>query len=191
MNLQTAQRYADHLLTWLSPVSETVEVAGSVRRSRPVCNDIDIVCIPRIHEERDMFGTVTKRVNLVHEFLKRFIAECRDPQTRWKIGETNPNGKQFIIELRKCQLDLWMASKQNFGTRLLCRTGSMEHNIFLADLALRMGGKWESYDGVRLNGKLFPAETEEQVYNALDLPFIEPKNREIEFLRKSFGKVRG
>jgi DNA polymerase/3'-5' exonuclease PolX len=184
MNLRTSERYAGFLLDWLSPVCEKLLTAGSIRRERPVCNDVDIVCIPKIQEEKDMFGAVTKRVNSVHEFLTRYINERCDDQTYWRSGGNNPEGKQFIVQLPKCQLDLWMASKENFGTRLLCRTGSMQHNIFLAERAQKMGGKWDSYDGVRIGLKRFPAETEEQVYQSLDLPFIEPKNREIEYLRR-------
>jgi DNA polymerase/3'-5' exonuclease PolX len=189
MNLPTAQHYAAKISEWLSDVCHRIEIAGSIRRGRPVCNDVDLVCIPKIHEEKDMLGAITKRYSLVHEFLAEYARAYPD-RCRWKTGLSNPNGKQFIVQLHKCQLDLWMASPENFGTRLLCRTGSMEHNLWLAQRAQAMGGKWESYDGVRLGLKRFPAETEEQVYNALDLPFIEPKDREIEFLRKQFGEVR-
>src|SRR5262245_11423981 len=40
MDLDLAERYARQIVNWLSPFCERIEIAGSVRRGRPVCNDI-------------------------------------------------------------------------------------------------------------------------------------------------------
>ena len=75
MNLKTAAHYAEHLVNWIMPHAWPAQVAGSIRRERPVCNDVDIVCIPKIHEVRDLFGGVASRENLLHSFLKRYAAD--------------------------------------------------------------------------------------------------------------------
>jgi DNA polymerase/3'-5' exonuclease PolX len=114
----------------------------------------------------------------------------------------------MIIDLPKCQLDLWFADESTFATRLLCRTGSMEHNIWLASRAKRQGKKWNPYEGILTGGEwrsamgmpdvytppndcalqLSTFKSEAELYSALDLPFIEPKDRELPFLIKNYGQ---
>jgi hypothetical protein len=50
MNLPLATLYAQQIVTWLTPFCERIEIAGSIRRQRPIVNDIDLVCIPKIHD---------------------------------------------------------------------------------------------------------------------------------------------
>ena len=200
MNFATAEHYAKVLSLWIEPVCadiecQTVQIAGSIRRGRPVCNDVDIVVIPEVIEERDMFGTVIKSTNLLHEFLKQYVAAnaTRANAPKFQSGG-EVVGKSVILQLPKCQLDLWFATPETFATRLMWRTGSREHNIWLASRALRMGMKWNPYEGLMMGavgsdeGRLQRFETETALYAALDLPFIEPQNRERDWLVKNFGE---
>jgi DNA polymerase/3'-5' exonuclease PolX len=90
----------------------------------------------------------------------------------------------FLMHLPKCELDVFAANEETFITRLITRTGSMEHNIFIASRAKQMGGSFEPQQGLWIGGKKIVPQSEEEFYSALDLPFIEPKNREAEYLRK-------
>jgi len=189
MNLATAQSYARQIAAWLQPYCERLEIAGSIRRQRPQCADVDIVCIPKVTEEHDMLGEIIRRRNHTLGFLQQYVSKnnpLRSPMRKPHFlsgGETE--GKQLIIELKSCQLDLWFATQENFGTRWLCRTGSKEHNILLAQRAQDLGTKWNPYEGVfRDRGGAATAATEEQVYEALQLPFIEPRDREGEIVAK-------
>lgn len=175
MNLATASHYAAQIVQWLAPHCERLEIAGSIRRQRPVCNDVDIVCIPRITEERDMLGAAISRTNHVLKFLQEYVAA--NPKARFQSGGER-EGKYVILQLPKCQLDLWFAGERNFGTRLLCRTGSKEHNILLAQRGLDLVRPWNPYEGVTVNGELREARYEQQIYDALKLPWIEPAERE-------------
>ena len=56
--------------------------------------------------------------------------------------------------------------------------------IWLAERAKRLGGAWNPYKGVRLAAGLQPAGTEAEVYGALGLPWIEPRDRELDHLRR-------
>jgi DNA polymerase/3'-5' exonuclease PolX len=47
MILYDAQRIADKLIADLSPHCDRIEVAGSVRRQKPECGDIELVAIPK------------------------------------------------------------------------------------------------------------------------------------------------
>jgi DNA polymerase/3'-5' exonuclease PolX len=191
MPLTTARSYASQIVTWLSPHCTRIEIAGSIRRQRPVCNDVDIVCIPKTVEHRDLLGQLAATDNLLHQFLVDYVKE-RNPLNspgrtpRWASGGDAP-GKQAIIELLKCQLDLWFADEKTFAIRLLMRTGSKEHNIWIADRATDRGYHFKPYEGLVPEGHARPLQfdTESAIYNHLGLAFIEPQNREEAWLRKN------
>jgi DNA polymerase (family 10) len=75
-------------------------------------------------------------------------------------------------------VDIWCANEHNFATRQLCRTGSKEHNIWIAERAKDLGGDWQPYKGLTLRSGFVSATTEAQIYEALNLPFIPPEQRE-------------
>lgn len=192
MNLATAKHYAEKLYGWILPHCEavrtcaTLQVAGSIRRERPVCNDVDLVCIPKVIEERDMLGAVISRTNVLHKFLQDYVANSGGKAKFQSGGDRE--GKSVILQLPKCQLDIWFATPETFATRLLCRTGSMQHNIWLAERAQRQGKKWTPYEGIEANGGLIRFSSEERIYAELGLPWVGPKKRELDWLVKNFGQ---
>lgn len=200
MNYETALNHNAKLMDWIAPYTESATTAGSIRRDCQICNDVDIVCIPKVAEVRDLFGAVTSTTNLLHKFLKEYV-QASGGKAKFQSGGEAP-GKSVILQLPKCQLDLWFATPETFATRLLCRTGSMQHNIWLATRAKRRDEKWNPYEGILHGGqwrKVGDAEvyeggtltrynSEAEIYAALDLPFIEPKNREPEWIIRNFGE---
>jgi DNA polymerase/3'-5' exonuclease PolX len=191
MRLATAERYARQIVDWLAPFCESIAVVGSIRRERITCNDIDIVCIPKITQQRDLIGAVSGLENHLLTFLRDYVAR-RNPDSsrtitpRFISGGEKP-GKQILLQLPKCQLDLWFANSSNWATRLMCRTGSKEHNILICQRAQACGLKWDPYTGLmdELEPGVFAplnTPTEEDIYKTLGLPFIEPANRESAFI---------
>jgi DNA polymerase (family 10) len=75
------------------------------------------------------------------------------------------------------QVDLFFAAPDTWGSILVCRTGSKELNIWLAECARECGGKWHPTRGVYL-GKSVSSRTEQEVYAAIGLPVIPPESRE-------------
>ena len=190
MNLATAQIYAASLKDWLAPHCDRIEIAGSVRRERPNCNDLDLVVIPKLIEEKDMLGTVVNSRNLAWEAVTDLV---KSGKAEFLAGGNVP-GKFVNVRLKKTgvQLDVFFAEPVNFASRFLCRTGSKKHNIWLAQRALDHGGKWEPYIGVSLPARvaqseaaLIPAANEIDIYIALGLQFIEPRDREQTWIRKN------
>lgn len=167
MRLAVAERYADRIMAWLEPVCNRLAVAGSVRRRRPVCRDIDLVCIPKTMEERDLFGEVTGRRNVCQESV---LGWAREHGRACMVSGGEAGAKYLTVELAKCRLDVWFADERTWGTRLLCRTGSREHNIWLCRVAERRGLHWDPYEGLVGGGR------------ALGLDWIEPQRRESEWL---------
>lgn len=217
MILSLAQTFADHLVKWLLPNCERLQIAGSIRRHRPECADVDLVCVPRETIYRDMFQVETGRQNHLWMFLNHYVGDqvgrvtpCAPGLEKPRIltgSEYSSGLKQMIVQLPKCQLDLWFASPENFATRLLMRTGSKEHNIWFASRAHDHGFHWFPYYGlVRLDkvrghaaapgevfmpgelayqkGLIFPTGSETELYGLLQLKYIDPPNREQPWLDK-------
>ncbi len=188
----TALRYIEKIVPWLSPHCERIEVAGSIRRARQVVNDIDLVCIPKVTQNKDLLGEATDTKNHLWEFLIDYVKnhpsygkppQQGEQQVRVITGGETP-GKQMIIQGPKCQLDLWFADETNFAIRLLMRTGSKEHNVWLAERARQRNGHWKPYEGLTLSGALIPCADEKAIYHALGLEYIDPKNRERDWIAK-------
>ena len=191
MTIVEATRWAEATKQWLAPYCERLEVAGSIRRQRPNPNDIDIVCIPKRTVHTDLLGAVTSADNHAWQFLQDYVRDRNPSGSQLRaprfLSGGDREGKQVIIQLPKCQLDLWFADEGTWGTRLLCRTGSKDHNIWLCERARGRVMKWNPFDGLSSidTGKQLMTETEAAVYAALGLEWIEPKLRESEWLRRN------
>lgn len=171
MQLQKAQKLADKIVEALAPYCLKIEVAGSIRRRKENVNDIDLVVVPS-----DLGG---------------FISRLKQNTLPKSVGKEN-----IIVHLRdrdSTQLDIFVAKEPektlfetkpgNWGTLLLCRTGSKEHNIFIANLAISRGMRWHPYNGLYRHNRLIAWETEESIYSSLGIPFVTPENREINTLK--------
>ena len=174
MNLETADKLTADILAWLTPYCERVEVAGSIRRRRPNPADIDLVVEPTISAELDLLGGVIGMRNLTHEAVCRHVNGAGG---KWLAGKEESR-HNLSVELPECQLDIFFATPETWGTVLLCRTGSKEHNIWLAQRATAMGLHWAVTKGVVRGHVVLASQTEHEIFRALALQFIEPENRE-------------
>ena len=75
------------------------------------------------------------------------------------------------------QLSVWLTDKSRFGITLLLATGSEQHLEALRACASRDGMVLDE-EGLRRGGKVIASKSEEDIYQALGLPFIEPELRE-------------
>lgn len=174
MHLPFAQRCAERLVEWLSPNCERIAIAGSVRRRKADPSDIDLVAIPRRMEDRDMFGAVTSRRNAAWMAI-----DARASADQWTILRAGADMVSWTA--KGVQVDIWWTEPHLWGTTLLCKTGSKEHNIWLAQYAISRGAKWHVSAGLyQANHRV--SDTEEAIYQALGLEFIPPERREANLL---------
>lgn len=157
IELETAKRIAGEVIKKLSPYCSRIQVAGSIRREKPLVHDIDLVLIP------------SDPWNLEHEILG--LARPFRPQL---LGD-----KLKRFNYNSVQVDLYFASEDTWATLLLIRTGSAENNIRLATLAKKRGWKLKANGEGLFNerGERVAGDTEESVYRALDLRYQEPWER--------------
>ncbi len=89
------------------------------------------------------------------------------------------DAKSSVLTTGGLQVDLRVIAEEAWGAGLMYFTGSKAHNIRLREMAIRKGLRLNEYGLFRVkSGKLIVAETEEEVYGRLGLPFIPPTLRE-------------
>ena len=153
MELEQAKAIAAALVQELGSCCEKVVVAGSIRRERPLVNDIDLVLIP---------------ANQGQLAVKLHDLGCR-------FG--GPKLQRFLY--RGASVDIYLATEETFPMLLLVRTGSAAHNRSLAMRAQRMGLHFAADGrGILRDGARVAWRSEAEIFQALGLPFIPPEKRE-------------
>jgi DNA polymerase (family 10) len=162
--LAKAQHYAETIAEKLHSYCDKIEIAGSIRRGRPYCGDIDLVVLPRdIEGLRDRVKLGRK---VITDGTQNLIVELAD-------------GTQLDIFIARPQTrTLLDINPTNFGSLFLCRTGSSKHNIYLIEHAKTLGLIWSPYQGIYRGHDLIASETEEDIFQALQLTPVPPGKRE-------------
>lgn len=138
------------------PAVVRCEAAGSCRRRRETCGDLDVLAI--CSDPAPPMDRLAAHP-LVASVLQR--------------GET----KQRVRLVSGIELDLRVVPEESFGAAMQYFTGSKEHNVVLRQRAKDMGLKINEY-GVFRGDETVAGRTEEDVYAAVGLPWIPPELRE-------------
>lgn len=192
MKLEQAQRLANHLVDYMRPVCERIEIAGSIRRKSPQVKDIEIVAIPTYGDrlrEGSLFRE-TETTNLLFEHLRggefiRWIKPGVSDIVPWPI---KPFGKYWRGLIQRgsfgapadVKLDLFLARPENWGVIWTIRTGSEDFSRTLVTYARDKtpyrvdGGELRDAQG------LVPCSEEAYLFSALGLEWIEPRLRRSE-----------
>lgn len=168
MDLKMANQVANSVLTMVDSWCKKAVVVGSIRRLRPEIHDVDFVVLPY----EDDRGAHWKGIrNSMITLMSAKVVVSGDKILRmlmlWK-------GDEYV------QVDFYKTTADTYGVYELIRTGSFEHNIWLAKLALRKGMRLRYSEGlVGSEGNVIAGKTERGIFKALGLKFIEPELREM------------
>lgn len=152
--LPRAESIVDHL-RGNAPVSQIV-IGGSLRRRKETVGDIDLLATAEDHAA----------------VMEAFVAMPIVREVLLK-GDT----KSTVILDDGMQADLRVLDDESFGAALQYFTGNKDHNIRLRSRAIDRGLKLNEYGLFRGDERVAGA-TEEELYAALDLPYIEPELRQ-------------
>lgn len=166
MKLEEVERLASWIVRSIDHFCdpEHVVVVGSIRRKCPEVHDIDIVLIPQAWT----WSTI------IHKLKTNWLAEVVEAGqelARLKV----PAGATS----EPVQVDIYRARPETWGVLLLIRTGSVGHNIKLCSRARSMSMMLSAKDGLIKDGKVVASRTEEEIFKALGMDFVEPEEREV------------
>ena len=167
--LGEARPYGDRVREFLTGVDAAaeVELAGSIRRWRPTIGDVDV-----------LVGSDD-------------AAAVIDAFADWDAADTVIEAGESKASLRidDFRVDLRVVDPDEFGAALQYFTGSKDHNVTLRNRAIDRGLKMNEYGIFDVSGVADPdaeqragdrvgGTTEDEMYAALDLPWIPPELRE-------------
>jgi len=185
MKYSLVAQIAEHLVLNLRESCMRIEPAGSFRRMRAECGDLELVCIPRPGAPRAEFGQ--KRVFSSYLDLALYRMECDEYLgRRIKDGERY---KQIVIRTEayglaipnEFNLDLFIVRPESWGIQFTLRTGPAEYSHRLVtqrslggwlpdDMSVRDGLLWR-------NGAVIPTLQEADFFTAIGQPWREPQDR--------------
>jgi len=151
---------AQEIIATLKEVDGVVEAepAGSLRRMRSTVGDLDILVAAK--ESAPVMEAFTSLPGVMRVLGK---------------GDT----KSSIEFTDGVRAQLWVLAPEKFGTALVYATGSKDHNVRLRELALSKGLSLSEHFLTKTDGSSeITCATEEEVYEALGLPWIPPELRE-------------
>lgn len=132
-------------------------LAGSLRRRKEICKDIDIV------------ASSDKPSELINYFINLPFVE-----SVIGAGET----KASVILKSGINVDLRVVSDKQYPYTIHHFTGSKEHNTALRHRGKNMGIKINEYGLFDTEEKVIECKTEEEIFHALGLSYIPPELRE-------------
>lgn len=162
LSLDEAEELASQLKAATEMYCDKIEVAGSIRRQRPIVHDIDFVVVAKGDQDWQR----------ISEALKRLKAK------------PNCSGNQTMKAYVPCQnglfqVDFYRAKPSTFGIHLLIRTGSADHNMWLAGYAISKELRLKYSEGLIKGSVPIAGEDEKGVFSALGLPCPLCREREI------------
>ena len=156
--IDVAKNYAEDLVSYIKQIDGIIhiDVAGSYRRRKETVGDLDILVTAKDWEK------VTDHF-VKYSGIKEVVSK----------GPT----RSTVILKSDLQVDLRSVPNESYGAALHYFTGSKAHNIAIRTIGVKLGLKINEY-GIFKGEKRVGGEKEEDVFNSVGLPFIEPELRE-------------
>lgn len=187
IDLTEAQTIAGKVLQHIMPALTRGEIAGSIRRQKPVVGDIEIAAISADRE------LLVKRLAEVGQLIKPGVPG---------VVPWTPRLEAKYLRLRLSEgmnLDLFMASPQNWGGLFLMRTGSgagLDGNTFNG-FTPGIFGRWKKVSGggrmtecmpTMPTGEQLWVPEEQDFFDLLEMDFVPPVERTSKNVIKKYFK---
>lgn len=159
-----AYAIATAVLDELKPHCIRAEIAGSIRRKKPMVGDIEIVAIPKPYGIGMFEDGLASVVNKWEKVRGELDGEAK--YTRRIL----PGG---------IELDLFLATEDNWGSIFAIRTGSADYSYkVLASTWVSLGYKSEG-GYLFKNGERHTVKEETDLFDLLGLRYVEPEERNL------------
>ncbi|MGA2874261.1 MAG: DNA polymerase/3'-5' exonuclease PolX [Nitrososphaerales archaeon] len=139
------------------PHVERFAIAGSYRRKKETVGDFDVLMETKNPADAIQFFTKQDEV-------KEVLA----------AGDTKASVKLH----NNFQVDVRVVPPKSWGAALLYFTGSKAHNVELRTIAIKKDLRLNEYGLFKSDETMVAGRTEEEIYKALEMEYIEPELRE-------------
>jgi DNA polymerase/3'-5' exonuclease PolX len=176
IELSAASKIANKVRDHISPAMDRIEIAGSVRREKPIVGDIELVAIVADREK------LLKLIGDVGQTIK--------PSVPGVIPWTpKPDSRYIRVRLEEgMNLDLFIARPENWGGLFLMRTGSASGSdgnafngftpgCFARWKKLSGGGRMTDVMPTMPDGTQLPVYEEQDFFDLLEMDFVPPVER--------------
>jgi DNA polymerase/3'-5' exonuclease PolX len=164
-NYEEALRIAERVLDEIKPHAYRAEIAGSIRRKKPLVGDIEIVCIPKPYE----WGLLADGLALV--------------VNQWKMVK----GKMIYGKVKYTQrilpegikLDLFFCEPENWGLTYAVRTGSAGYSYSTLACGWSRAGytSKDNYLHHKKTGERIEIREEIDLFHLIRKPYKNPEDR--------------
>ena len=162
LDLKEAENLACQFKAVVEAQCDRIEVAGSIRRQKTKVHDIDFVVVTKNDAEWQKISEKLKHLKAKPNCSGNSVIKAFVP---------SQNGL--------FQVDFYRAKPSTFGIHLLVRTGSADHNMWLAGYAISKGMRIKYNEGLIKDSSVIAGEDEKGMFEALGLPCPLPSQREI------------
>lgn len=181
-----AELVAMHILRWLEPYCERIEVAGSIRRRKDHVGDIEIVYVPKtkkrlkeaaLFEDQNVYETENFADNAIASLVH--LGKLRKRLNTQGHPSYGTKNKLMIAVKSGIPVDFFATTKEAWWNYLVCRTGGADTNTEIATAAQRKGWKWHPYKAgfTDAQGRLVKVRSEREVFELAGLDYREPWER--------------
>jgi DNA polymerase/3'-5' exonuclease PolX len=162
MKLEQATEIAERVKAQLAPHCSRCEIAGSIRRRKPDCGDIEIVAIPKPYD----VGLFASGIAPIVEQWKKVRGELPCKYTQRLLPED-------------IALDLFFATLDNWGLIYAIRTGSAEYSHRVLACGWVRAGYTSVGGMLTRHGEVVPCPEERDLFRLAGVKWIEPEERNI------------
>jgi len=178
-NIKYARQIAEELVEILTPVTEKIEIVGSIRRKHRLVKDAKILFVPKVQDSHADFFAPTP-IDMANRKLNELLLAGKIDQRYNSDGSPTWGKLNKLARYRDLPVDLFATTQANWFVSLVIRTGPKALNIMLAKAAEEKGLKLHAYgvfskpDGT---GEIVP-KSEREVFKIAGLKYCEPEDRE-------------
>ena len=170
MEMEKAKAIAEKIKAVLESSCERIVIAGSIRRQKPEVKDIELLVIPKYIAGVDMLDAK------IQTLIELEVLDYRLNKLGSKVyGAKN---KLMLDRVTGIGVDVFSTTEECWPVALVVRTGSERTNREIATRALERGMRFKAYgDGFDTPYGHLPCQSEQEVFKAVGLRYLEPWER--------------
>ena len=158
------QEIIKKIQTYLNTFDFEFTICGSFRRNKHSSGDIDILIKKNNNELEDIINILSKSKFLVAHLTSnsktKYMGVCK-----------------FLQLDQYMRIDIRLVTPQQYPYAILYFTGSKNTNTYMRNIAIKLGFKLNEYGLFDKYNALIELKTEQDIFECLNIPYLEPQDR--------------